>query len=164
MDRKIFWVALAALVLPLLLRLAWFFPGFNFPRSIATPDYASLKLPVAPVSTTQVEKIKQLGGVVIVDYAHTNQFQPGEIQTLTDALTYVAHTSNLLQIKRPWPCNLRSQVHISLFHPLSHSVLTISGWSQTLSAAAGGWPFLQMQRVARFCMISQAIRLPTLPM
>src|ERR1700690_968385 len=87
MDRKIFWVALAALVLPLLLRLVWFFPGFNFPRSIATPDYASLKLPEAPVSTTQVEELKQLGGVVIVDYAHTNQFQPGEIQTLTDTLT-----------------------------------------------------------------------------
>ena len=87
MDRKIFWVALAALALPLFLRLVWFFPGFNFPRSIATPDYASLKLPEAPISTTQVEEVKQLGGVVIVDYAHTNQFQPGEIQTLTDALT-----------------------------------------------------------------------------
>ncbi len=87
MDRKIFWVALAALVLPIIIRLVWFFPGFNFPRSIATPDYANLKPPEAPVSTTQVEAVKQLGGVVVVDYAHTNQFQPGEIQTLTDALT-----------------------------------------------------------------------------
>lgn len=87
MNRKFFWIALAALALPVLLRLIWLFPGFNFPRSIATPDYTNLKMPEAPVSTVQVEAIKKLGGVVIIDYAHTNQFQPTEIQTLTDSLT-----------------------------------------------------------------------------
>jgi hypothetical protein len=86
MNRKLFWITLAFLVLPMLLRFIWLFPGFAFPRTIATPDYADLKMPVAPVSTPQVEAIKQLGGTVIVDDAHTNQFQPTEIQTLTDAL------------------------------------------------------------------------------
>ncbi len=86
MNRKFFWIALAALVLPILLRLIWFFPGFNFPRTIATPDYANLKMPEAPISTSQAEEIKQVGGVVVIDYAHSNQFQPSEIQTLTDAL------------------------------------------------------------------------------
>lgn len=86
-NRKYIWLALAALVLPLLLRLVWLFPGFYFQRTIATPNYASYKLPEAPVSTPQVEEIKQLGGTVIVDYAHNNQFQPSEIKTLTDALS-----------------------------------------------------------------------------
>jgi len=87
MNRKIFWIALAALVLPVLVRLIWLFPGFDFPRSIATPDYANMKMPEAPVSTLQVETIKKLGGIVIVDNAHSNQYQPTEIQTLTNALT-----------------------------------------------------------------------------
>ena len=34
-----------------LLRMVWYFPGFTFPRSIATPDYVSLKMPEAPIST-----------------------------------------------------------------------------------------------------------------
>jgi hypothetical protein len=87
MNRKFFWIALAALVLPILLRFIWLFPGFNFPRTIATPDYTNLKMPEAPISTPKAEDIKQEGGTVIVDFAHTNQFQPNEIQTLNDALT-----------------------------------------------------------------------------
>jgi hypothetical protein len=86
MNRKFFWMALAALVLPILVRLIWLFPGFTFPRTIAIPDYANLKMPVAPITTPQVEAIKQQGGIVLVDYAHSNQFLPNEIQTLTDAL------------------------------------------------------------------------------
>jgi hypothetical protein len=87
MNRKIFWLALAVLALPILIRLVWFFPGFNFPRAISTPDYQNLKLPVAPKSTVQVEEIKKLGGTVLIDNAHANQFQPSEIQSLTNALT-----------------------------------------------------------------------------
>ena len=86
MNRKIILIALAVFVLPLLLRLIWFFPGFYPPHTIATPDYADLKLPEAPVSTLESNQIKQVGGVVIVDNAHSNQFQPSEIQTLVDAL------------------------------------------------------------------------------
>jgi hypothetical protein len=87
MSRKLFLFTLAAFALPLLLRFLWFFPGFNFPHAVATPDYANLKMPAAPVSTPKAEEIKQKGGVVIVDYSHTNQFQPSEIRPLVDALT-----------------------------------------------------------------------------
>ena len=86
MNRKFFWIALAALVLPILLRLVWLFPGFDLPRTISTPNYANLKMPEAPISTTQVGAVKQTGGAVFIDYAHSNQFQPNEIQTLSDAL------------------------------------------------------------------------------
>jgi len=86
MNRKIILIALAVFVLPLVLRLIWFFPGFYPPHTIATPDYANLKLPEAPISTPESNQIKQVGGVVILDNAHGNQFQPSEIQTLVDAL------------------------------------------------------------------------------
>ena len=86
MNRKFIWIALAALVLPIVVRLIWLFPGFNLPRSIATPDYASFKMPEAPISTPRPEGIKQTGGEVIIDYAHSNQFQPVELQALTDDL------------------------------------------------------------------------------
>ena len=86
MNRKITLIALAAFVLPLLLRLIWFFPGFYPLHAIATPDYANLKLPEAPVSTPESNQVKQVGGVVVIDNAHSNQFQPDEIQTLVDAL------------------------------------------------------------------------------
>jgi hypothetical protein len=80
-------MALAALVAPLVLRLVWFFPGITLPRRIPTPDYASLRLPAAPISTIQARPVRKVGGNVLVDFAHSNLFQPEEIQALTDALT-----------------------------------------------------------------------------
>ena len=86
MNRKIILIALAVFVLPLLLRLIWFFPGFYTPHAVVTPDYAHLKLPEAPVSTTLPNQVKQVGGVVILDNAHSDQYQPSDIQTLMDAI------------------------------------------------------------------------------
>ena len=87
MNRRIFWIVLIALGLPVLLRVLWYFPGFVFPRAIATPDYTSMKMPEAPVSTPHAAEVKQAGGTVVIDYAHSNQFQLSEIQSLTDSLT-----------------------------------------------------------------------------
>ncbi len=87
MNRKTITIVLALFLLPIVLRLAWYFPGFDLPRKIATPDYASLKMPDAPISTPQLEDIKQESGVVLLDYSHSNQFKPSEFQTMTDALT-----------------------------------------------------------------------------
>ncbi len=86
MNRKLFWIVLAVFALPLLARLVWFFPGFNFPRAVVTPDYANLKLPEAPITTPQTAEIKQKGGVVLMDYSHSNQFQPNEVQALVNAV------------------------------------------------------------------------------
>lgn len=86
MNRKTIYIVIALFILPIALRFAWYFPGFEFPHKVATPDYASLKMPEAPVSTPQPEDIKQKGGVVLLDYSHGNQFKPGEFQTMADAL------------------------------------------------------------------------------
>ncbi len=87
MNRRIVLLAVAALLLPLLIRFIWYFPGFALPRTVATPDYASLKLPEAPVSTPLPISAATSRGVVLFDDSHANQYQPGEIQSLTTALT-----------------------------------------------------------------------------
>ncbi|MCL5611759.1 MAG: hypothetical protein M1485_04280 [Chloroflexi bacterium] len=87
MNRKTITIILALFILPIVLRFAWYFPGFDLPHKIQTPDYASLKMPQAPISTPQPEDIKQKGGVVLLDYSHSNQFRPSEFQAMADALT-----------------------------------------------------------------------------
>ncbi len=86
MTRRTTVLVLAAFLLPFIVRLIWFFPGMTIPRQIATPDYSRLTLPAAPISTPVQWDIKKTGGVVVVDDAHGNQYQPSEVQTLLDAL------------------------------------------------------------------------------
>jgi hypothetical protein len=87
MKKDLLWIAAAALLLPILARLIWFYPGVPSRPEIATPDYQSLSIPQAPIETPDSEeKVKQRGGVVLVDYTHTNQFQPAEIQSLNDTI------------------------------------------------------------------------------
>lgn len=88
MNRKTIWIVLALFILPFVVRVLWFFPGFYLPHSVATPDYSNLKMQEAPVSTPQPEELTQkTGSVVLLDFSHSNQFQPDEIQALLDDLT-----------------------------------------------------------------------------
>ncbi len=87
MTKRLAVLVLAAIAVPILFRIIWFFPGFAFQRQISTPDYAGLNMPTAPVSTPEAWDVKKTGGSVVVDEAHGNQFQPSEVQTLLDALS-----------------------------------------------------------------------------
>jgi hypothetical protein len=85
-DQKI-WIAVAVLSLPVLARALWFYQGISIRPEIATPDYAALVVPQPPLQTPAPdEEVTQYGGTVVVDYAHINQFQPAEIQSLTEKL------------------------------------------------------------------------------
>jgi hypothetical protein len=87
MTKNKIWIAIGLLVLPLLFRALWFYPGFTIRPKIATPDYASFSMPQAPLQTPfPDEHIKQLGGVVLVDTLHANQYQPGEIEYLKEQI------------------------------------------------------------------------------
>jgi hypothetical protein len=67
MKKDLLWIAAAALLLPILARLIWFYPGVPSRPEIATPDYQSLSIPQAPIETPDSEeKVKQRGGVVLV--------------------------------------------------------------------------------------------------
>lgn len=88
MNRKWIVMALAALLVPSLVRALWFYRGVSFRPEVATPDYAGMTAPVPPVGTPQAggERKVQAGSVVLLDYAHANMFQPNEIQALLDQL------------------------------------------------------------------------------
>lgn len=88
MKKYMIWIALTALILPVIARGLWFYRGVPERQKIATPDYASFSavpLPLqAPADKNQ--KVKQWDGVVLMDYAHGNQYQQHEIQSLKEAI------------------------------------------------------------------------------
>ena len=87
MKRQTIYIALAALILPILLRGLWFYRGLPAQRpEIATPDYASFERPAVSVSTPDLENVKRLGGSVLIDAAHTNQFTMTEIDSFIEAI------------------------------------------------------------------------------
>lgn len=88
MKKDMLWIGLAALLIPILARFIWFYPGVPSRPEIATPDYKSLTIPQPTLETENVvqEDLKLAGGVVLIDYVHANQFQPAEIQSLREAI------------------------------------------------------------------------------
>ena len=87
MKRQYLIIAILALIVPALVRGLWFYRGLPPQRGeIATPDYASFTRPQAAISTPDVEDIKALGGKVLLDGFHGNQFTPNEIEALTSAI------------------------------------------------------------------------------
>ncbi len=87
MTRRLAVLIVAAVALPIIVRLIWYFPGSALPRRIPTPDYAAFTVPSAPVSTPAPWDLKKTGGVVVLDAAHGNQYQSSEVQTLLDAVS-----------------------------------------------------------------------------
>ncbi|MFN3491748.1 MAG: hypothetical protein ACK40V_05965 [Anaerolineales bacterium] len=87
MKREYFYIALAALLLPILARTVWFYRGVTDRPEIATPDFSSFTAPQPTVnSNANNEDAKQLGGVVVIDQAHGNQFSMTEIAAFTSAI------------------------------------------------------------------------------
>lgn len=100
MKRQYLYIAIAALLLPALLRGLWFYRGFPPPQpKIATPDYASFARPEVAINTPDLENVQQLGGTVLLDGAHYNQFTLSEIDALTSAIR--ARGGNLKTIIDP---------------------------------------------------------------
>ncbi len=86
MKRQSLTIAILALILPALIRGLWFYRGVPERSEIATPDYASFERPEPSISTPDTEDIKQIGGTVVIDVYHANQFMLNEIEALTSAL------------------------------------------------------------------------------
>jgi len=87
MKKNMLWIALAALIIPALARGLWFYRGIPHQPKISTPDYQSLTISEIPLEAPAADaKIKQTSGVVLFDLAHTNQYQPSEMQSLSEAI------------------------------------------------------------------------------
>ena len=80
-------IAILALLLPALVRGLWFYHGLPSTRpEISTPDYASFTRPQVAVSTPDLENVQELGGTVLIDGYHGNQFMLNEIDSFTNAI------------------------------------------------------------------------------
>lgn len=86
MKRQSITIAILALILPALLRGLWYYRGVPERSAIATPDYASFERPAPSINTPDTEDIEQVGGTVVIDGYHANQFTLNEIEALTSAL------------------------------------------------------------------------------
>lgn len=89
MKKNYLFIALAALLLPALLRGLFFYRGFPEQREFTIPDFASLEAPQAPVNPTGInpDDINQYSGTVLFDVIHGNQFTMAEVESLTEAIT-----------------------------------------------------------------------------
>lgn len=86
MKRQTLILAILALLLPAALRALWFYRGAPERSPISTPDYASFERPQADVNTPDLENVKKLGGTVLLDAYHGNQFALNEIESFAAAL------------------------------------------------------------------------------
>ncbi|MBN8581574.1 MAG: hypothetical protein J0L96_12960 [Anaerolineae bacterium] len=86
MKRPYLILALLALILPTLLRVAWFYRGTPDRAEIPTPDYASFTRPEVTVNQPNLDDVPQLKGTVLLDGYHANQFYLNEIESLTASI------------------------------------------------------------------------------
>lgn len=87
MKKNMILIALAALIIPALVRGLWFYRGIANRPEIATPEYQALTMAQPPLSTPNMdEDIKQTNGIVLLDYSHANQYQPAEAQSLQESI------------------------------------------------------------------------------
>lgn len=87
MKKQWIYIALAALLLPILIRGLWFYRGTANRPEIATPDFASFSAPQAPVNVSETdEEVQQFGGAVLIDTAHSNLFSMTNIDSLMSAI------------------------------------------------------------------------------
>lgn len=88
MKKQFIYIALAALILPAIVRGVWYYRGFPQRNEIATPDFASFAAPEAPVKSPPEsnEQAAQVGGIVLFDTYHGNQFSLSEIEALTEVI------------------------------------------------------------------------------
>jgi hypothetical protein len=90
MKRNLVLIALAALLLPPVLRGLWFYRGlYRPPEPISTPDYAGLVLPIPPVGAepADLESSDADGKTVLIDWGHENRFDITELEGLIGLLT-----------------------------------------------------------------------------
>ncbi|MDX9992920.1 MAG: hypothetical protein RBS68_12850 [Anaerolineales bacterium] len=83
--------AVALFILPILARYLWTnsFP-FLYQPQVTTPNFEQASIPEPPTASapiTRVENGQAAGQVVLIDYAHSNQFVINEIEPFTRALT-----------------------------------------------------------------------------
>ncbi len=121
MKKNLIFIALAALILPAILRGLWFYRGIVQRPEITTPDFESLHAPEAPFNpiTLNADDIKQYDSMVLIDGIHGNQFSMTEIESLAGAIKQRGGQLTLLNDVALLEYHLK---HASAFITISPSV------------------------------------------
>ncbi|MEX2029894.1 MAG: DUF4350 domain-containing protein [Anaerolineales bacterium] len=83
------WVLVAALIAPIVLRSLWFYQGaYARGLPVSTPDYASFRQATPPLGSpvSTASDPSPTYGLVLLDWAHQNQFAVPELGSLASAL------------------------------------------------------------------------------
>jgi hypothetical protein len=94
-------IALSALLLPVIARTLWFYRGiYQTPPSVPTPEYAALSVPTPPLATIEPPEavVEAPGKVILLDWAHENQFEIPELEVLISGLTASGAQLEVLQV------------------------------------------------------------------
>jgi hypothetical protein len=86
--RKVLLVVLALilLALPLAIRWLYYFEGWYKPREVPRPDLAGIQLPVPEMEPFADRYTVSTPGTVLIDRAHGNRFEMGELNVLQSRL------------------------------------------------------------------------------
>jgi hypothetical protein len=88
MNRKYLLIALVLLLLPIFARGVWHYRGAYTAPEITVPDYVALSAPLAipPSAPLAAPQPDSVGKTVLLDFAHANNFQLTEIESLSTAI------------------------------------------------------------------------------
>ncbi|MCC6145964.1 MAG: hypothetical protein IT308_00195, partial [Anaerolineaceae bacterium] len=106
MNRSRFAVALLVLFVPIIGRALWFYRGvYQPPQTVTTPDYSSITLPMADISTpfpTITRAAKEISRAqVLIDINHDNLFTITELQPLFDEVALLGGEVQLVDYDKP---------------------------------------------------------------
>ncbi|NPV76621.1 MAG: hypothetical protein HPY59_09645 [Anaerolineae bacterium] len=115
MNRSRLWIALLVLIAPIIGRALWFYRGaYQPPQTIATPDYLSITLPEAVISTPFPEKSNKPAQAiknqarVLIDINHDNLYTTTELQPLFDNIAQFGGIAQLTDYNQTLEETLRS--------------------------------------------------------
>lgn len=115
MNRSRLWIALLVLIVPIIGRALWFYRGaYQPPQTVATPDYASITLPEAIISTPFPEKSDKSAQAVksqarvLIDINHDNLYTTTELQPLFDNIAQLGGVIQLTDYNQTLEETLKS--------------------------------------------------------
>ncbi len=108
-NKKMIWLPITLLLLPILIRILWFNRGFNFPeRKVTTPDYPALVFPIPALSTPATNLLKaEKQPVILLDMSHGNYFSLSELGAFTDEMTKIGASLEIVDYNNDLPTMLK---------------------------------------------------------
>ncbi len=108
-NKKLIWLPITLLLLPILIRILWFNRGFHFPeRTVTTPDFPAIVFPIPAFSTPSTNSLKvEKQPVILLDMSHGNYFSLSELGTFTDEMIKIGASLEIVDYNNDLPTMLK---------------------------------------------------------